>query len=398
MQIIITWFPFVVSLLCIAFMMMARYEIVRYPDRRMMDATIWYLTIIAGTFASWICYLLWPEAYVGAFALCYFCSSFTTVALYRVICEITLTRFLWWHYFIPIVMTLIVLIWSSMIPPEVKLGIVHGLGKHDPNYPAFSAVFTSVLVTKSVFNLLYASQSVKRYLSYRGKMKADTPKPYMLQWLKTVLILVCASVFIPVLTLVIGKNNTGVVAINSAAVSCSVVCLIMTVNVLKGNYPVREKRRIIVSEAVIEPDKPRKRRTVIRPENKIDKEELADFKNKIVTYFNAEKPYLDPKLKLETLAEQMGYTRNCFSALVNQAYRMNFNTFINRWRLKELAAISKASATKRLSRARQVILAGFGSYDSYQRAEQHAEATKAKRSQKPKKVTDTNRSKKNDNG
>jgi len=158
----------------------------------------------------------------------------------------------------------------------------------------------------------------------------------------------------------------------------------MTINVLKGNYPQREIRVITVPAITPPAIRERRRSPKLPPKNKIGKDELLEFKNTANRYFATQKPYLNPKLKLEELAQEMGYTRNSFSAMVNQAFRVNFNTLVNTWRLKELAAISKNPQTRHLPRARQVAMAGFGSYDSYQRAEQEAAAANKKRQQKTK--------------
>jgi len=166
-------------------------------------------------------------------------------------------------------------------------------------------------------------------------------------------------------------------------VAFAVTCLLMTVNVLKGNYPKMKIRRVVVTPASLERTIPSRKRK-INPENRIEKEELAAFKKNVNDYFYTEKPYLNSKLKLEELAQEMGYTRNQFSALVNQSFKVNFNVFVNNWRLKELENIAKAPKTKKLSRARQAEMAGFGSYDSYQRAEHEATAAKTKRRRKPK--------------
>lgn len=48
-----------------------------------------------------------------------------------------------------------------------------------------------------------------------------------------------------------------------------------------------------------------------------------------------EKPYLDPELSLQTLAKQMGITKEALSQVINEQLDRNFKNFINEYRIEE---------------------------------------------------------------
>lgn len=378
---LISWLPIVVAILCLIFTGLGLTDTREQQARRIMVSAIYYYLIIGGSFTSWLFYLWWPQAYVAAVPLCYFCMSFSTVFLYRLVCELTLKHFPETHYILPVSLTLVMSVWATTVPFDVKLNIVQNLGEHHSAYPLFSFFFTSILITQTVFNTIYAILSVRNFRLFQKEVSPNI-KPSVLTWLKIVLSLICTSVLVPVIALIIGKNTGGILQVSLSIILFSFVCLLLTINILKGNYPRQPVRKIRNPEenSVNIPIKKHQRR--INPKSRIDKEELLVFKNTLNIYFREKKPYRNPRLKMEDVAGEMGYTRNRFSALVNQASKVNFNTLVNSWRLKELARIEKTPENRSLSRAQQVKMAGFGSYDSYLRAEREIDLSKTRKKKK----------------
>lgn len=86
------------------------------------------------------------------------------------------------------------------------------------------------------------------------------------------------------------------------------------------------------------------------------------------TYFQQTKPYLNPGLSLVKLAVVFGVNRATLSGFVNKTYGVNFNVFVNNWRLQEVERLRKLKKYKEMPLMEITRLAGFGSYDSYRRA------------------------------
>lgn len=74
--------------------------------------------------------------------------------------------------------------------------------------------------------------------------------------------------------------------------------------------------------------------------NLISKNELQIFKNELLKYFIESKPYLDPQLSLNVVAEQIELHPNKLSYLVNEMIGVNFNEFMNQYRLNHFKSIA----------------------------------------------------------
>ena len=68
--------------------------------------------------------------------------------------------------------------------------------------------------------------------------------------------------------------------------------------------------------------------------NILDSEQLKTLKQKLITYIKVEKPYLNPKLNLTILAEALQLNANQISYLINESFGVNFNDFVNQYRLE----------------------------------------------------------------
>ncbi len=70
-------------------------------------------------------------------------------------------------------------------------------------------------------------------------------------------------------------------------------------------------------------------------ENEV-KEDLTREKQKVKTYFEAEKPYLNPDLTLPEMAKLLKMGTNELSQVINSGFKMNFNDFVNTYRVDEV--------------------------------------------------------------
>ncbi|WP_291850739.1 helix-turn-helix domain-containing protein [Lutibacter sp.] len=80
--------------------------------------------------------------------------------------------------------------------------------------------------------------------------------------------------------------------------------------------------------------------------NILDDHQIETLKEEILAYFKEEEPYLNPQLTLKFVADVLGLNTNKMSYLVNQAFDVNFNDFVNSYRLnyfKDIALDPKNS-------------------------------------------------------
>ena len=88
--------------------------------------------------------------------------------------------------------------------------------------------------------------------------------------------------------------------------------------------------------------------------------ELFDTLQRIMT---DEKPYLNPKLSLTSLAQQLEISPNRLSQIINQEAQVNFHDFVNNYRIEEF--IHRASENKNFSLLALALDSGFNSKSSF---------------------------------
>ncbi|AJW65135.1 Helix-turn-helix domain protein [Elizabethkingia miricola] len=105
--------------------------------------------------------------------------------------------------------------------------------------------------------------------------------------------------------------------------------------------------------------------------------DLLIFKNNVLDqsafedYFEKEKPYTNPKLKLEDLAEQFNTNRTYISKFINSTYELNASQYINKWRIKEVQDLLDREENKDKTLEEIAIMAGFSHIRNYNRAKKN---------------------------
>lgn len=72
----------------------------------------------------------------------------------------------------------------------------------------------------------------------------------------------------------------------------------------------------------------------------LDNHLIETLKDKLLTYFNEEEPYLNPQLSLKIVADVLELNTNKVSYLINKAFNLNFNDFVNSYRLNHFKTIA----------------------------------------------------------
>ncbi|PTX62093.1 TolB-like protein [Kordia periserrulae] len=72
----------------------------------------------------------------------------------------------------------------------------------------------------------------------------------------------------------------------------------------------------------------------------LDDAQIAIIKEELLTYFDEEKPFLNPQLSLKLVADVLELNTNKISYVVNKAFHLNFNDFVNSYRLKHFKNIA----------------------------------------------------------
>ena len=91
-------------------------------------------------------------------------------------------------------------------------------------------------------------------------------------------------------------------------------------------------------------------------------------RSRFESYFREKKPYLDSSCKIADLVEVFDVNRSVISAFINKTYGMNFNCYLNHWRIKELDRLRSLPSNHGKSVGALIERAGFDNYRTYLRA------------------------------
>jgi AraC-like DNA-binding protein len=94
------------------------------------------------------------------------------------------------------------------------------------------------------------------------------------------------------------------------------------------------------------------------------KSDIATQKhNELLEFMKREKPYLNPKLTLNELAESLTVSTNHLSQIINQYEQVNFHDFVNKYRVEEF--IQKVQDNKNYTLLSHALDSGFNSKSTF---------------------------------
>lgn len=111
-----------------------------------------------------------------------------------------------------------------------------------------------------------------------------------------------------------------------------------------------------------------------KPENKTSAEykksglktnDAEAYHNKLLQLMTSKKPFLEPKLTLNTLANELDITVNHLSQVINQFQGKNFYDFVNEYRIEEFKTRALSPKNKHLSLLALALDSGFNSKSSF---------------------------------
>jgi AraC-like DNA-binding protein len=94
---------------------------------------------------------------------------------------------------------------------------------------------------------------------------------------------------------------------------------------------------------------------------------ISEVSRKLISYIEAEKPYLNPELSLQELADKLEVKRHALSNAINQIHNKNFYEFINQYRVEEVKSMLTNPKNKHLKLISLAYDAGFNSKATFNR-------------------------------
>lgn len=289
------------------------------------------------------------------------------VMYYRFIFELTRInsrdRFSFIHYIVPVIVFIVMAIWSCFVPFDVQLELVESQELAlSGEYKYYALFFTNKLSLFFLYDMLYAMFGLIRTVRFRRTVinySADEHR-ISLTWLYLSLFIVLAA--LPMTIVVFFLPNSVIVSSGIALFPVAIIMLkdiIMVHNVLLENY-VLIKSDLSVSEKC-------------EITEGFSEESCPLAISNLENYMNEKKPYLNPRLKITDMTAGLNTNRTSLSLLINRTYGMNFNRFINRYRLKELERLKANPAYSQYDEMELIALAGFSDYRGYKRFKKREE-------------------------
>ena len=133
-------------------------------------------------------------------------------------------------------------------------------------------------------------------------------------------------------------------------------------SLLLGHSPAEEDENNFTEEAeVIEIED-------VQTERKEDSTLLAEWKPKIEAFLKIEKAYEDAELSLTQVAKQLKTNPSTISKVINQGFQLNFNDFVNQYRIEAVKEKLKAGEQKTQTLLGIAYDCGFNSKATFNRA------------------------------
>lgn len=103
-------------------------------------------------------------------------------------------------------------------------------------------------------------------------------------------------------------------------------------------------------------------------ENKRSSIKRKDYQSYIEHFMNDKKPYLKPCFTLQEMAIMTGINLPALSAFINQAYQMNFNEFVNMYRVNYFKSLLELPEYHQWTLEAIAYKAGFNSRTTFIRS------------------------------
>lgn len=352
-------------------------------EKRAKKVLFYYFAATAFGWITILIYLFYPPAFVWLNSLAYFSYLAIPVLFCHFVYILTEPfgkRFSCWHYALPTLIACALLFWSFFLPFEIQLKLTAGRGVIVEDYPAYSRFFLSKPPVRLLFGVVYTTLSLVRLIFYYrqvGKKNLSPRKPA--PWIIT---LMAFSVMLLVLSVVVNTGSARDKMLHNTLNLVSYVLtaglhLVIGYNVLRRNFllympldistKAEEKQPPQEYQEELPAKRPYTRHTpVVRTEEGKATYKKLTRKN-FEAYIRANKPFLDPQLKITDLLEPLHTNRTILSGFVNQTYGVNFNRYLNRLRLEEFNRLRELPDSKGKTTDELIVQAGFAARRNYLR-------------------------------
>ncbi|MCS2863443.1 AraC family transcriptional regulator [Bacteroides thetaiotaomicron] len=294
------------------------------------------------------------DAFIAYLPVFFSSFSFIPVFLYLITYIITEVgerkRFPPYHFIFPLCLTVAICMIAFIVPFQQRWAAIYD------NEANLTTIIDIMFIACILLSILYSGLSLLRIKSYKRQVADYSADIYRmsLDWLSFIIIFRVVLQTLPIAGLILGITLFNKLGFIRAFTTFPPVFthIVLCLNILSENY------------------------VIIEPVTAKEKEITASGnyaqlgRQRIEMYLENKKPYLNPEFKITDMAKDLFSNRTYISAFINREYGMNFNRFINNYRLKEVERLQSEAVQRKqkISSTEIIIHAGFSNYRSYFRA------------------------------
>lgn len=220
-------------------------------------------------------------------------------------------------------------------------------------------LFTNLLLVSFILSgLTYPVLSYRLTRQHQRKINENFSyhEGINLNWLRNC-ILVIGAVFLSAAIIVVLRDGLGwLFSFNADYIFYSLIILFIF---YLGYFGIRHQDMFTHNTQSIQPDLPEEK----YKKSGLKKDALKQVHQKLIQHMRQEKPYLDPKLTLYGLADQLDISANQLSQVINQQEKVNFHDFVNKYRIEEF--LCRARKNTNFSLLGNALDSGFNSKSSF---------------------------------
>jgi len=266
----------------------------------------------------------------------------------------------WWH-FVPFVLHIAVYTPFMVMPKATLIAEVV-----NQNLKPF---FVGAAGLGLIFNTIYwfvCRRVIRQYEQETGEKHAFEPNLAFLQvvmWLKAICILIWAASFCFGITGFLFEKDLSF--LTDTATDTLWMAFAFTAFIL-GYYTMRQPEIFKLPPVDAAPTE-----QVQEEQEKaasMSTEELAGIKKSLEEVMKNNQPYRNPGLSLTDLAEMTGTSPHSLSRVVNEGYGMNFNDFINAYRVEEFKRLVQLETYRNQTLLAIAFAVGFNSKSAFNRS------------------------------
>ena len=343
---------------CVILVWFSHRDCLRREEKSLKTVVIAFLFFAAFSWIATFCYSFFPEIFVILNVPCLIAFVLSVVFLYRIFRFLTRLGlpedFPPVHYLVPAILVTVFLVWSLFVPFNVQVEIVKSRQLMLPGeYEAYSRLFTSKPFIRLFFQIFYLTFTC--LLLVRYYRKADAEESYVRKPARWVIFLIVLFLITMLATLVMSLLPRGKtlfqIWILIAALGSSGLYVLLTYHIIRRKYLLYSLHPVT--------QRIRNKKTGRR----VFSGELT--RERLERWFREKKPYLNSEFKITDVVQAMNVNRSVVSSFINKEYGVNFNQFVNRWRLKEVERLAELSG---IDAAKLYAQAGFSEARQYYRA------------------------------